>query len=192
MSKKIRQRDRKVLPGEELGVIEEFVEGEGVYQDEGILRSEELGRAQFKIREHLVNIEKITPKVVIPEEGDNVIAEVGSVARNDARVDIFMVNGKMIHPSFGGVIHISDISKSYVKNIDRAMRSGDIIKAKVVNTKNRLNQLSMEGGEFGVIYAYCSRCGTLLEANKGRLNCPNCGRNERRQTAEGYGKEELL
>jgi exosome complex component CSL4 len=61
-----------------------------------------------------------------------------------------------------------------------------------VNIVNRLNQTSLEGSEYGVIYAYCSRCGGLLEQKQGKLICPDCGRIERRKTAKNYGKEELV
>jgi len=187
-----RFREKGVLPGDELAVIEEFIEGEGVYQSDGDIRSETLGTSFFDLKKHSVNVNKRTRELVVPQDGDTVIAEVGSVVRRDARIDIFIIEGELIYPSFSGVIHISDISKSYVKNIDMALRSGDIIKARIVNTKNRLNQISMEGKQYGVIYAYCSRCGTFLKMNKHRLTCPNCDRTERRQTASTYGKEELV
>jgi exosome complex component CSL4 len=192
MSKKAEREKKEVFPGDKLGVIEEFIEGKGAYKKNGVVRSEELGITEYDILDHVVEVEKITPKLIILNEGDEVIAEVGSVARRDARVDIFMVNKIEVFPSFGGVIHISDISKNYVKNIDSAMRNGDIIKAKVVNVKNRLNQLSLEGGDYGVIYAYCSRCGSLLEKKGNRLSCLKCNRTERRQTARNYGEEVLV
>jgi exosome complex component CSL4 len=192
MSKKVKKEKTEVFPGDKLGVIEEFIEGKGAYKKEGDIRSEELGVTDYNVLEHVVEVEKITPELIIPNEGDEVIAEVGSVARRDARVDIFMVNRKEVIPSYSGVIHISDISKNYVKNIDSAMRSGDIVKAKVVNIKNRLNQLTMEGEAYGVIYAYCSRCGTLLEKDRNRLVCPKCNRTERRRTSNNYGKEVLV
>jgi exosome complex component CSL4 len=183
---------RDVFPGDELAVIEEFYIGTGAYQDDGKIRSEELGIVNYDPTEYTLNVEKKTHRLVLLEEGNNVIAEVGSVARRDARVDIFIIEDTLIHPSYSGVIHISDVSKRFIKNIDMALRSGDIVKAHVVNTKNRLNQLSMEGGDYGVIYAYCYRCGTLLEMNKNRLICPKCGRSERRQIADSYGREKII
>ena len=192
MSKKTKKEKKEVFPGDKLGVIEEFIEGKGAYKKEGFVRSEDLGVTDYNVLEHVVEVEKITPELIIPNEGDEVIAEVGSVARRDARVDIFMINKKEVIPSYSGVIHISNISNNYVKNIDSAMRSGDIIKAKIVNIKNRLNQLSMEGEAYGIIYAYCSRCGTLLEKNRNRLSCPKCNRTESRQTSKNYGEEVLV
>ena len=121
-----------------------------------------------------------------------IVAQIGSVARKDARINIFALDGSLIHPTYSGVIHISDVSQDYIKNIDAAIRSGDIVKGKLVNTKNRLNQSSLRGQEYGVIYAFCSRCGGLLEKKEGKLICEDCGRMERRKTAKTYGEEKLV
>ncbi len=188
---KARFEEKEVFPGDELAVIEEFMDGEGAYEDEGFVRSEELGESQYDLEKRVVEVEKKTPELVLPKEGMEVVAETGSVARKDARVDILMVDGRIVHPTYTGVIHISNVSREYVKNMDIAIRNGDIIKAKIINTKNHLIQLSMEGADYGVIYAYCSRCGTMLEKDKGRLHCPKCNRVERRQMARTYGVEEL-
>ena len=190
MSKKGLEKD--VFPGEKIAVIEEFNDGPGTYQEEGEIRSTEIGESKLDSERRAVYIKKATRELVVPEKGMDVIAEVGSVARKDARIDIFMIGGRHIHPTFSGVIHISDISRDYIKNIDSALKSGDVVKGKLVNVVNRLNQTSLEGQEYGVIYAYCSRCGGLLEQKQGKLICPDCGRVERRKTAKSYGKEELI
>lgn len=185
-------RNIEVFPGDKLAVVEEFNEGKGTYQLEGEIRSSELGKTKVDVKRRAIYVKKRTPEPLFPEEGMEVIAEVGSVARKDARIDIFMIEGKENFPTISGVIHISDLSKDYIKNIDMAVRSGDIIKGKIVNTKNRLNQTSMAGSEHGVIYAYCTRCGGLLENQGGKLTCPDCGRVERRKTAKTYGEEKLV
>ncbi len=192
MAKKHRIDGREVFPGERLAVIEEFSDGKGTYEMDGEVRSAELGVTRRNDAARAVEVEKETPEIIVPEEGMVAVAEVGSVARRDARVDIFMLDGRLIHPTYSGVVHISDISRDYTKNIDLALRSGDIVKGRIVNVKNRLNQMSLAGSEYGVVYAFCSRCGGLLENNRGRLTCPDCGRVERRKTARSYGMEELV
>jgi exosome complex component CSL4 len=191
MSKK-KELEKNVFPGEKLAVIEEYRDGPGTYQEEGEIRSAEMGMTQFDPERRELVVKKTTPEIRVPKKGMDVIAEVGSVARRDSRIGIFKLDGKHIHPTYSGVVHISDISRDYIKNIDIALKSGDIIKGKLVNVVNRLNQTSLEGREYGVIYAYCSRCGGLLELKQGKLICPDCGRVERRKTAKSYGKEELV
>jgi exosome complex component CSL4 len=190
MVKKLQTQE--AFLGDKLAVIEEYNDGEGTYQLKGEIRSNEIGKISVNNRTRSIVVKKNTPTPLFPEEGMEVIAEVGSIARRDARIDIFMLNKKSNYPTISGVIHISDMSKEYLKNIDMAVRSGDIIKGRIVNTKNRLNQTSIAGSEYGVIYAYCTRCGGLLEKDQGKLKCPDCGRVERRKTAKNYGEEKLV
>ena len=187
-----KELEKEVFPGEKLAVIEEYNDGPGTYQEEGEVRSSEIGEPKLDSDRRAMVVKKATPEIIVPEKGMDIVAEVGSVARKDARIDIFMLNGKLIHPTYSGVIHISDISRDYVKNIDMALKNGDIVKGKLVNVANRLNQTSLEGPEYGVIYAYCSRCGGLLDDQQGKLICPDCGRGERRKTAKSYGNEKLV
>jgi len=187
-----KELERDVFPGEKLAVIEEFNEGPGTYQKEGEIRSAEIGKLDVDKTRRALKVKKVTRELIVPKKGMEVIAEVGSVARKDARIDIFILDGKHVHPTYSGVIHIRDISRDYIKNIDTALKSGDIVKGKLVNVANRLNQTSLEGPEYGVIYAYCSRCGELLERKQGKLICPSCGRIEVRKTAKSYGEEELV
>ncbi len=188
---KVSNIKRKVFPGEELAVIEEYNVGEGSYQEDGLVRSEELGETRLNKEKRALEVKKVTRRLNLPLEGVIVIAEAGSVTRRDARVDIFRVNGKKIEPTYTGVVHISDVAREFGRNLEQALRSGDIVRAVVANTKNRIIQLSMAGPEYGVIYAYCSRCGGILENQNGRLTCPKCKRVERRQIARSYGKEDI-
>jgi exosome complex component CSL4 len=190
MSKKELEKD--VFPGEKLAVIEEYNDGPGTYQEEGEVRSTQMGKSKLDQVRRALFVKNATHEIIVPVKGMDIVAEVGSVARKDARIDIFMLDGKLIHPSYGGVIHISDISRDYIKSIDSAIRSGDVVKGKLVNVVNRLNQTTLAGPEYGVVYAYCSRCGGLLEQKQGKLMCPDCGRVERRKTAKSYGKEKLV
>jgi exosome complex component CSL4 len=184
-------KEKEVLPGDKLSVIEVLQNGPGAYQNEGDIRSEELGNAHFDLKKRMVEVRKRTPELILPLEGLDVIAEVGSVMRRDARVDIFIIDGEAISSPYTGEIHISGVERQYAKDMTMAMRNGDTIKAKIINTKNRMIQLSVQGPEYGVIYAYCTRCGTLLELQSGRLQCSKCDRSERRKFASTYGKEDL-
>lgn len=185
-------KDRDVYPGEKLAVIELLQDGHGAYEVDGDVRSSELGTARFDLDKRIVEVEKKTKELVLPKEGLDVVAEVGSVMRRDARVDIFIIDGRMITEPYTGVIHFSGVDRDFSKDMNMAVRNGDIVKARIVNTKNRIVFLSITGPDYGVVYAYCSRCGTLLEQQRGRLQCPKCDRLERRKIAKTYGREELV
>jgi len=183
--------NQKVFPGEELAVIEEYNEGKGSYQEEGLVRSEELGETKINQESRALDVNKYTRRLNLPEEGGIVIAETGSVTRRDARVDITLLNGKKCAPTWTGVIHQNDVAREFGRNVEAALRTGDILKARIVNTKNTIIQLAMDGPEYGVIYAYCSHCGGVLDYERGQLVCQTCKRVERRQIARSYGKEDI-
>ncbi|MBN1683078.1 exosome complex RNA-binding protein Csl4 [Candidatus Bathyarchaeota archaeon] len=183
---------KKVMPGEKLAVIEEYNKGRGSYQQNGIIRASEVGEAKINQEKRAIEVVKYTKELILPEEGLDVIAETGSVTRRDARVDIIKIDKKLIDPTYSGVLHVNEVNREFSRNLEMALRTGDIIKAKIINTKNRLIQLSMLGQEYGVLYAYCARCGTILQNDHGRLTCTKCNRVERRQIARNYGKEEIV
>ena len=185
--KSTKPRDQFVYPGEKLAVIEEFLEGEGTYQQNGIVRSTELGQVQLDLNKRKVGVTKKTRELLLPKEGLDVYGEVGSVMRRDANVDVFMIGGKMLSEAYTGVIQATDGGR----NLEMDLRSGDIVRARIINTKNRVLQLSIDGADYGVIYAHCSRCGTILDNRQTQLVCPKCGRVERRKTARNYGADEL-
>ena len=184
-------RDKDVFPGEKLAVIEVLQDGPGAYQEDGDVRSAELGRAHFDLKDRRVNVAKKTRNLVLPLEGLVVMAEVGSVMRRDARVDIFRIDGKTVSKPWTGEIHINSVEREFSRDMAMAVKNSDIVKARIINTKNRMIQLSIGGPEYGVVYGYCSRCGTLLELQRGRLNCSKCDRGEMRKIASTYGKEEF-
>lgn len=185
-------KDRDVLPGDDLAIIEVLQDGDGTYHKDGHVRAEELGTARYDLDKRKVTVEKKTRELVLPEDGLDVIAEAGSVMRRDARVDITSIDGRKTTEPYTGVIHYYDVDREFQRDMASAVRNGDIIKAKLINVKNRLNQLSIRGPDYGVVYAYCSRCGNILELRQGRLYCDTCDRSERRKFAKTYGTEEIL
>ena len=86
---KKKELEKDVFPGEKLAVIEEYNDGLGTYQENGEIRSTEIGKSTLNNEKRELFIKKATPKILVPEKGMEVIAEVGSVARKDARIDIF-------------------------------------------------------------------------------------------------------
>jgi exosome complex component CSL4 len=70
-------------------------------------------------------------------------------------------------------------------------KPSDIMRAKVISDKNRVFHLSTQDKDLGVLYAFCTNCGFLLEPRRMSMHCPRCGRIEKRKTAFDYGKGEL-
>ena len=182
---------RLVLPGERLGVIEEFIPDSGTYVTDGVIYSKIIGRSLVDLVNRRVSVYPLMTGAVTPKVGSVVIGQIGNAQSDNVLVKIFTVGKKQISGSFGGILHVSDVSDRYVDSMSDVCKPGDIIKAKVISEKNRIYHLSTNDKGLGVMYAFCSWDSTLLEPQRYELRCPKCGNIERRKMAPDYGKEEI-
>ena len=176
-----------VIPGEKLGVIEEFIPDVGTYVKDGNIYSSSMGFVLIDFINKKISVYPATHNVSIPRVGSIVTGYVTTVQNAFALVRIFRVGRKILSGSFTGVIHISDISRRYIDNIYDAVRLGDIVRAKVISDKNKIFHLTIKDENLGVIYAFCSQCGGNLIKRR-NLKCAVCGNTEKRKISVDYGK----
>jgi exosome complex component CSL4 len=194
MTLKSEQRNGTlVVPGERLGVIEEFIPDSGTYVREGVIYSKIIGRALMDMLNRRVSVYPIKEGgVVVPKVGVTVLGQVGNAQSDNVLVRILQVgNKKKMSGAFGGILHIRDASDRYIDSMNEVCVPGDIIRGKVISEKNQVFHLTTDDKNLGVLFAFCSLCGTLLEQRRQEMHCPKCGNVERRKTAFDYGKEEI-
>lgn len=186
-----RESGKFVLPGERLGVIEEFIPDEGTYVKEGVIYSKVVGRASLDLLNKRVSVYPLVYGVSVPKVGSIVLGQVLSVQTENAGVRIFKVGNKHLSGFFSGVLHVSNVQQRYVESMFDVCKPGDIIRAKVISEKNRVFHLSTADKSLGVVYAFCSQCGYTLELKRNVMRCPRCGKIEKRRISFDYGKEML-
>ena len=188
MSPSERESGQFVVPGKRLGVIEEFMAGPGTYVEHGTIYSNTTGRALLDMLNKKVSVYPLVHAVSTPRTGSTVIGQVSSVRNKNAMLRILNVEKRSLSGSFTGILHISDVSQSYIETMYGVCKPSDLMRAKVVSDLNRTYHLSTEEKNLGVIYAFCSRCGHLLQLRDEKMQCPECGNVEARKAAEDYGK----
>ncbi|MDI9619911.1 MAG: exosome complex RNA-binding protein Csl4 [Candidatus Nezhaarchaeota archaeon] len=168
-----------VTPGESLGIIEEFLPGEGTYLDDDNIKSLYFGVAVLDIEERKVHVRPLGRERLLPVKGDIVIGEVNSVKRDTATIVIKKIENKdaWLKPSFHGMLHISQVSDKFVESLSSAIRVTDIVRAKIINNKVPY-QLSMKDKELGVILAFCVNCQNPMVLKDRKLYCPQCRNQE--------------
>ncbi|HUK50246.1 MAG TPA: exosome complex RNA-binding protein Csl4 [Terriglobales bacterium] len=188
MSKVAASREivQPVLPGDRLGVIEQFLPGAGTYEVEGMIFANYTGNARIDLKNKRVTVVPTTRVTLLPKEGATVLASVIHAHDKMATVDIWKIDDKAIQNPFTAMLHISSSSPRYERSMSDVCKSGDIIRARVIDMTNRIPQLTTAGRGLGVIKAFCSRCGAVLELTNRRLQCPSCGNIERRRLAEDF------
>lgn len=176
------------VPGDRLGVIEEFIPDAGTYVRDGVIYSKVIGRILIDLVHRRVSVHQLIGPSKVPALGNTVLAQVSNAQSDTAGARIFEIGGEEINGVFTGILHVSDVALRYVDSMYDVCKAGDIIRAKVVSDKNRTYHLSTKDKNLGVVYAFCSNCGTLLEPKRQGMHCPKCGSIEKRKTASDYGK----
>ncbi|ASJ06826.1 exosome complex RNA-binding protein Csl4 [Thermococcus pacificus] len=181
-----------VLPGDYLGVIEEYFPGDGVKEENGELYAVRAGKVVIDPDRMEISVEPVTDTPPLPKVGDVVIARVIEVKPQAAIVQIVKIEGRNndreIATSKLAGIHISQARNGYVDNLANEFRIGDIVRARVIATEKSPIQLSTKDPDLGVIYALCTRCRTPLVRRGDKLICPRCGHVETRKLSSLYRK----
>lgn len=176
-----------VMPGDKVGYKEEFVVGEGVYEEDGEIFAAVAGR--LVVKDKVINVEpvKIIPEI---EKGDVVLGRVIDVRNSLALVELSRKKGldRDLKNTGLAALHISNVQNEYLKDLNSAIRYMDIIKARVIDEKSL--KLSTKEKEMGVVKSICSVCKHEMVKNGDALKCPNCGNVERRKLSSDYGKGE--
>lgn len=162
------------VPGDELGVIEEFFPARNAYEQDGVVRAKVVGWARLDLLKHEASVSEAR-KARLPRSGDVVHAVVSGVRDAVANVEIVYneTRGAFYPIPFRGIVHISEASNERLKSLNEVYGYGDVIRAKVLSQKPPY-QLSTKGADFGVIMTRCPKCTTPLRKRGLWLYCPIC------------------
>lgn len=194
MKSKANSGDEEIVfPGEEIGVAEEFLPGNGAYEENGIIYASLFGKVKRDYKSRTISVEALTKKIPELKEGDIIIGVVEDIKQQVAIVDIVKKKGekRSLVGNLKGGIHISNIKQGFVENILNELSIGDIIYAKVINTQNNLIYLSTVDKELGVVKAFCKTCRSTLKLMGNKLKCMECEKYENRKYSVNYNNPEI-
>jgi exosome complex component CSL4 len=186
------EKNKIVLPGEQVSTSEELLPGDGTFEEDGIIRASRIGTYKVDEKHRRAIVKPLTSIPVELRRGDIVLATVGSVRSNMVIADVIHVIGKerSISGDTNGTLRVSEISNGYVKDPSTEFAPGDIIRAKVTQIKPSI-QLATKDRDLGAIKAMCTKCRHPLNSKGNILECENCGKKEKRKTADDYGNYDL-
>jgi len=179
-----------VLPGDILGVTEEFVPSDWTYEEEGKIKSTVVGTVLVDEKNKKISI---IPKTNTPpalKNGMLLIGQITEVGGQRALMKIATIKGidRGLTTSFMGGIHISQAEKGYVSKLSDEFRIGDIVEARVTKMAGIDNvDLTTAGKDLGVVKAMCTACRHFMKkSNKNEVKCPVCGKKEKRKLSVNY------
>lgn len=188
MNQRVKEGDN-VLPGERLGVIEEYIPGEGTFQDEDdVIYATITGIVRIDMKERKISVEGTTRVPVYPKRNDVVLGEIQHVSKKSAVINIFQVGESPCPVTFSGFLFIKNAAGGYIDQMRDLFAPGDLVIARVQQQADGIARLSTIGSKFGVFQASCTRCGEPLHVHGRGLECFDCGNLEQRKIAREYGK----
>jgi len=179
-----------VVPGDVLGVEEEFIPGENAYVDGGIVYSSATGKVQFDPKSRKVSVTPTSKLPPIPVRGDTVLGKVNFIRGQFAQIEIVAIEGEKnreIPSAPEGAIHISQTRRGYVRDLSSQFQIGDIVRARVVNPQRSPIILSTVDDELGVVLSKCSNCHSPMIVRDKKLYCETCDIYTNRKLSSTYG-----
>jgi len=170
-----------VVPGDALGVLEEYVPAGGAYVIDGFVRASVLGLARRRADVHEVSVDRIK-RVSMPGVGDSVYAIVDGLRESICYLQIYLneSRGHVYAPFFRGILHSFEVSSERLGSLREVFGYGDIVRARVLSSKPPF-LLSTRGFDYGVVLAHCPRCMGFLRKKGLGLYCPRCRKNFRKR-----------
>lgn len=180
-------KERPVLPGDKIGVIEEFNGSGDVSISHGVIYSTKIGKVVYDIENRIATVRGLQLKSKIPKVGDIVTGVVESVQSNFVMVKLIMVNNEVAHNEFSMLLYLS----SSPVRMRIPCKVGDIIKARVKSIKNGTVFLSITEPQLGVIKTTCVHCGgNVVKIKANLIKCTICGQVDYRKLSSEFQKGE--
>lgn len=193
------------MPGEKVGVEEEFTPSENTYVDtDGTIRAAIIGNAV--IREGKVSVINQKHDVKRIKRGMFVLGRVSDDLRSVmfVKLDSVKINGvEFLALKDGKIVNSTrrptgrgrDFENRRGERSAKPCKVGDVIIAKIIYEDPEIFTLGLDYPECGVAYAECEMCSWRLEPNSkspGVMSCPVCGHREQRKISSLYSKPESI
>ena len=183
------EEEQIVMPGDKLGIIEQYLPGEGTYDDNGEIKSSVLGNVKINQKMKVISVES-DAKPALLKVGDVVYGQITDIKpqRANVKIDCIKDNARPLALPYMGAIHISQGKKDYLEKLSDAFRIGDIVQAKVVKITGDNVDLGTVDDDCGVLKAMCTRCRDYMHTTKkqNELQCNTCNKKEKRKISKNY------
>ena len=109
------KEEQIVMPGDKLGIIEQYLPGDGTYDDNGDIKSAVLGNVQINQKMKVISVVS-DAKPALLKVGDMVYGQITDIKpqRANVKIECMKDNGRPLALPYMGAIHISQAKKDYL------------------------------------------------------------------------------
>ena len=118
-----------VMPGDAIGIIEQYLPGEGTYNDEGDIKASVLGNVKITPEIKTIEVEPVSGSPGLLKVDDVVYGQITDIRNQRVNVKLDSIKGstRPLALPYMAAIHISKAKEGYLKQLTDAFRIGDII-----------------------------------------------------------------
>lgn len=176
----------KVIPGDNLATIEEFSPGSGTTAIGESVISTLAGTLEADMSNRIIRVRPANLQSAnIPKVGDYITGLVESSSPSVVQITIKAVNETESSKEFSAMLSMREERRR-----NTPIKAADLVRAKVVSTKNSIFHLGLTDSTCGVISTVCSSCGgTIVPIGRDRVKCPECGLVDDRLLADDFFKK---
>jgi exosome complex RNA-binding protein Csl4 len=182
-----RRPGRIAIPGDKLATIEEFVPGTGSVSLGDSVVSTVVGDVEPDMANRVINVKPVkSVEENLPKVGDLIVGHVDSSQPSMAQITILAVNEQLNDKQLSGMLSMREDRR---RRTSSPIKAGDIVRAKVISTKNSIYHLSLDDQKAGVIKTACTNCGgNVIAIGRDRVKCKECGFVDERILSEEFVK----
>lgn len=176
-------KQKIVLPGEQIATEEEYTAGKNTFVRDGKIFSKTIGKLNIDEENKEASIQGKTVQEIT--FGDIVTGKVMIIKESTVVIELLSAEGnKKIMGINTAQLPIRNVSNEYVTDLNKMVKIGDLIRAKVVMSSPLAIDLGTKEKGLGVIKAYCSKCRKEMSFNNNQMVCLECGSIEDRKWFE--------
>jgi exosome complex component CSL4 len=173
------------LPGDKIGIIEEFEAGKNTFNDGHIVRSTVIGISEIDKRNRIARVQN-SKLLGVPQVGDVVIGTVVAVMTSMMAVSINYVNNKPTNSNVECICQTRNLRKKTVALVN------DIVVLKVTSHLNGTIHATISEPELGVLFTKCKKCGGSVIAVRDAIKCTECSWIDERKLSTNFGKSDFV
>ncbi len=177
--------DNKTIPGDKIGIIEEYESGKNTFEDGHNVRSTVSGTGEIDKNSRIAQVQNI-PTSGIPEVGDVVIGTVAAVMSSMIAVSIDYVNNIRTKSKVECICQTRHFRRKNIALVN------DIVTLKITAHKNGTIHASIDEPEFGILFTKCKKCGGPVIPMRDAIKCTECNWIDERKLSNNFGKKDFI
>ena len=177
--------DTETIPGDKIGIIEEYEGGKNTFEDGHNVRSTTVGKTEIDKKNRIAQVQNLST-LGMPDVNDLVVGTVVAVMSSMIAVSINYINNVRTKSNVECICQTRHIRKKNVALLN------DIVALRITARKNGTIHATISEPELGVLYSKCKKCGGGVIPMRDAIKCTECNWIDERKLSNNFGKNNFV